>query len=247
LNRILERRSIRRFANRPVSQKTFKTILRAGQRAPTSCGTQSYSFIEVRSMTKRIAITELVGETQALQSAPIWLFVCCDAARPMKIFETLKIDCHLGEVTRLVHSLIDTSLAAENIVIASESLGLASVFTIYHWKVLGEIAGLLHLPANVLPLLLLCIGYPAEKPPLRPRWRTEIVFHVDRYRLPAKGTILRQYNKSNTSLVRMGYFSKGVETLAQHWQRKFSTKDMILRERKLRRELKRLGFLPETL
>ncbi len=247
MNTILERRSIRRFAKRPVSQKTLKTIINAGQRAPTSCGTQFYSFIEVRSMTKRRAITELVGENQALESAPIWLFVCCDAARPMKIFEMLNIDCHLGEVTRLVHSLIDASLAAQNIVIASEALGLASVFTIYHWMALGEIAGLLRLPDNVLPLLLLCIGYPAEKPPLRPRWGTEIVFHVNRYGLPAKETMLRHYSKSNTSLVRMGYFSKGVESLAQHWQRKFLTNDMILRERKLRRELKKLGFLPKTL
>jgi nitroreductase len=247
LNTILERRSIRRFAKRPVSQKTLKTIIAAGQRAPTSCGTQFYSFIEVRSMAKRKAITELVGENQALESAPIWLFVCCDAARPMKIFEMLRLDCHLGEVTRLVHSVIDASLAAQNIVIAAESLGFASVFTIYHWKALGEIAKLLHLPRNVLPLLLLCIGYPAEKPPLRPRWRTEIVLHEDRYRLPAKEIMLKDYSKSNMSLVRMGYFDTGVESLAQHWQRIFLTKEMISREKKLRTELKKLGFLPKTL
>jgi nitroreductase len=247
LHLILERRSVRRFTQRAVSGKLLKTIVKAGQRAPTSCGIQFYSFIEVSDRRKRRLINNLVSENQVLESAPIWVFVCCDVARPLKMFETLKIDCYLGEVTRLVHSLIDASLAAQNMVMAAESLGLGSVITIYHWKVLREVSELLHLPRNVLPLLLLCIGYPAEKPPLRPRWSTYMVLHKNRYRLPDQKTMLRNYGESNRSLVNMNYFKGDATSLAEHWQRKFLTKEMILREKKLRIELRKLGFLPKKM
>lgn len=219
----------------------------AGQRAPTSCGVQFYSFIEVDDMRKRREIVELIGRNRALESAPTWIFVCCDAARPTMMFEVLKIDCYLGDVTRLIHSLIDASLAAENMIVAAESLGLGSVFTIYHWKALGEISRLLSLPVGVFPILLLCIGYPDETPPLRPRWSTNIVHHRNKYRLPTREAMLRDYARSNQSLARMDYFIGDVCNLAQHWQKKFLKKQMVVREKKLRMELQRLGFLPRKL
>jgi len=247
LSSLLERRSVRRFKPKPVSRKLLNVMIRAGQRAPTSCGTQFYSLIEISDVRKRKAIIKITGRNRALESAPVWVFVCCDAVRPAMMFEMLKIDCHLGELTRLIHGLIDASLAAQNMVIAAESLGLSSVFTIYHWKALGEISRLLRLPAGVLPVLLLCIGYPDEKPPLRPRLSTGTIHHENRYRLPTRQMLLRDYVKSNRSLVRMSYFGGDVRDLAQHWHRKFRTEEMVSREKKLRMELRRLGFLPNKL
>ena len=247
LSLILKRRSVRRFDRRAVSGDIIKAIVKAGQRAPTSCGTQFYSFILVNDTRERREILNLVTENRVLQSAPIWIFVCSDVARPLKMFKSLRLDCYLGEVTGLIDSVIDASLAAENMVIAAESLGLNSVFTIYHWKAIQEISRLLSLPRNVLPLLLLCIGYSAEKSTVRPRWNTNVVMHKNRYRMPAKGRLLWNYRRSNKTLVNMGYFSKGVGSLAENWQRKFASKEMMLREKKLRRELRNMGFLPNRL
>ncbi|MEM3004763.1 MAG: nitroreductase family protein, partial [Candidatus Bathyarchaeia archaeon] len=174
LSPILERRSVRRFKPKPVSRKLLNLVVKAGQRAPTSCGAQFYSLIEIDDARKRKAIIKMTGRNRALESAPVWIFVCSDAARTTMMFRTLRIDCRLGELTRLIHSLIDASLAAENMVTAAESLGLGSVFTIYHWRALGEISKLLGLPEGVLPILLLCIGHPDERPPLRPRLSTRI-------------------------------------------------------------------------
>ncbi|MBS7623409.1 nitroreductase family protein, partial [Candidatus Bathyarchaeota archaeon] len=199
---------------------------------------------EVNDFRKRKAIIKTTGRNRALESAPVWIFVCCDAARAAMMFRTLRIDCRLGELTRLIHSLIDASLAAENMVTAAESVGLGSVFTIYHWKALGEVSKLLGLPVGVLPILLLCIGHPDEKPPLRPRLSTSIIHHRNRYRLPTRQVLLREYGKSNRSLVQMGYFAGGVKDLAEHWKRKFRSEEMASKEKRIRMELQRLGFLP---
>lgn len=246
LRPILERRSIRNFSKKTVSKKEIEIILEAGQRAPTSCGIQFYSYIQVNSQRKRKMILDLVKENKALETAPLWVFICCDAARPLKMFEHLQIDSYLGESTKLLHSLIDASLSAQNIVIAAESLGLSSVFTIYHWRALEQISKLLDLPMNVLPLLLLCIGYPKEKPPLRPRRSGRIIWHKNKYIMPKKETILRDYNRANIELKCMKYFSENVDGLAHHWEKKFTRNEMVLREKNLRSVLQKHGFLPKN-
>jgi len=247
LRPILERRSVRRFTKRAVPENLLRIIARAGQRAPTSCGTQFYSFIEIRDARKRRAIISLLGRNQTLESAPVWVFICCDVARPLTMFKALKLDCHLGEVTGLLHSVVDASLSAQNMVTAAENLGLGSVFTIYHWKALREISRLLKLPNRTLPLLLLCIGYPDERPPLRPRWDLDLVLHKNEYASPTKKAILSNYRRANRTLVQMKYFRPDIQSLDENWQRKFATEEMTLREKKLRMELQRRGFLPKRI
>ncbi|MCX6660502.1 MAG: nitroreductase family protein [Candidatus Bathyarchaeota archaeon] len=180
---ILKRRSVRRFDRKAVSGDIIKAIVKAGQRAPTSCGTQFYSFILVNDTRERREILNLVTENRVLQSAPIWIFVCSDVARPLKMFKSLRMDCYFS----------------------------------------------------------------AEKSTVRPRWNTNVVMHKNRYRMPAKGRLLWNYRRSNKTLVNMGYFSQGVGSLAEHWQRKFASKEMMLREKKLRKELRKIGFLPNRL
>lgn len=247
LRPILERRSIRRFTKRPVPEHLLNAIARAGQRAPTSCGTQFYSFVEIRDGRKRRAILTHLDNNQTLESAPVWIFICGDIARPLAMFKALDVDCHLGEVTGLLHSVIDASLAAQNMVTAAENYGLGSVFTIYHWKALGEVSKLLKLPNRTLPLLLLCIGYPDERPPPRPRWDLDLVMHKNEYASPTKKTMLTNYRRANRTLVQMKYFRPDIQSLDEHWQRKFATEEMVLREKKLRMELQRRGFLPKRI
>jgi nitroreductase len=231
LHLILERRSIRNFSKRDVSKKEIEIILEAGQRAPTSCGIQFYSYIQVNSQRKRKMILDLVKENKALETAPLWVFICCDAARPLKMFEHLQIDSYLGESTKLLHSLIDASLSAQNIVITAELLGLSSVFTIYHWGALEQISKLLALPMNVLPLLLLCIGYAKEKPPLRPRRSGRIIWHKNKYIMPKKKTLLKDYDRANRALKRTKYFDENVDGLAHHWEKKFTRNEWFFVKR----------------
>ncbi|MBS7623724.1 nitroreductase family protein, partial [Candidatus Bathyarchaeota archaeon] len=66
LSPILERRSVRRFKPEPVSRKLLNVVIKAGQRAPTSCGAQFYSLIEVNDFRKRKAIIKTTGRNRAL-------------------------------------------------------------------------------------------------------------------------------------------------------------------------------------
>ncbi len=94
-------------------------------------------------------------------------------------------------------------------------------------------------------MLLMCIGYPDEAPPKRPRWPLKAVLHENCYMMPSQDLMQQYYGKANKELVEMGYFRKGVENWAQHWQRKFPADYIEEWENILKRDLTELGFLPE--
>ena len=244
LKPIVERKSIRKFERKPVSKKILEKLVEAGQRAPSNCGVQPYSLIVVDDDEKRELIFDAIGRQGCMEEAPVWIIICCDWARPLKLFEMLGVDTELGQTYRLVLGIIDATLVAMNIVTAAEIMGLGSVFVGSVWRSPRRTAQILELPANVLPILLLCIGYSSEIPPKRPRWPLKAVMHKNRYIMPDERMMRNYYRGANRSLLEMNYFKKGVHSWAEHWSGKFNKKDMALYERNLRESLKKMGFLP---
>jgi len=241
---MIERKSIRKFERTPVSKRILKKLVEVGQRAPSNCGVQPYSLIIVDDDEKRERIFDAIGRQGCMEEAPVWIIICCDWARPLKLFEMLEVDTELGHIYKLILGIIDSTLVAENVVTAAEIMGLGSVFVGSVWKSPRRIAQILQLPANVLPILLLCIGYPSESPPKRPRWPLKAVMHKNRYITPDERMMRNYYREANRTLLEMNYFKKGVHSWAQHWSKKFKKKDMTLWETNLRGELKKMGFLP---
>jgi len=247
LKPLVERKSIRKFKRKPVSKRILEKLVKAGQRAPSNCGVQPYSVIIVDDDEKRERIFDAIGRQGCMEEAPVWITICCDWARPLKLFEMLEVDTELGQIYRLILGIIDATLVAENIVTAAEIMGLASVFVGSVWKSPRRIARILRLPANVLPILLLCIGYPSESPPKRPRWPLKAVMHENGYIMPDERMMRKYYREANRTLLEMNYFRKGVHSWAEHWSRKFKKEDMARWEINLREELKKMGFLPRSL
>jgi nitroreductase len=239
-----KRRSIRRFKSEKVPREMVEKIISAGQRAPTGGGTQAYSFVLVSDAEKKDLIIEAIGFQKFMEEAPLWIMICVDWARQEKLWKSLGLEIKFGETTRLFRGLIDAALAAENMVIASEALGLGSVFNGGVRRAPGKIVEILKLPEKVLPVVLLCIGYPDEETPLRPRWPMEAIFHENEYTTPSEDTLAEYYGKSNENMIGMGYFPPGTENWAEHWEKRFPPESNIRSEENLRKELRKLGFLP---
>jgi len=72
---------------------------------------------------------------------------------------------------------LDLGITIQNMALMATALGLGSC-----WVRLFDQQGLhqaLNLPANILPVVLLPVGYPAQDPPPRPRLkRDEIVLEI---------------------------------------------------------------------
>jgi len=244
LEYIFKRRSIRKFKRKQVPRELINKLVEAGQRAPTGCGMQTYSFILITDKNIREEIYKAIGKQRCMEEAPTWILVCADMARQLELFEVLGIETEMGSLSKFVPAVVDAALVAENMVIAAEMLGLGSVFIGSVWAAMKKIAEMLVLPKDVLPLVLLCLGYPDESPPLRPRWPLEAVLHENKYALPSKTVMMNYYEEANKQLVEMNYFPKSIRSWAEHWQKKFPTEEMKEWEEDLRRDLKALGFVP---
>ncbi|MDP6458222.1 MAG: nitroreductase family protein [Candidatus Bathyarchaeota archaeon] len=188
LTKILERKSIRKFKSKKVSKEHIKKIVKAGQRAPTACKVEAYSFILISDQQKRTEIMDATVSHQStrqfMMEAPVWIVICTDYARHIKLSEKLGIEAKFETVSKFILGLIDASLAAENMTIAAEALGLASCFVGSIWTAIPRISEILNVPKNVLPFLLLCIGYPDEIPAERVRWPIEAILHENTYSFP---------------------------------------------------------------
>jgi hypothetical protein len=106
-----------------------------------------------------------------------------------------------------------------------------------------RIARILKMPDDVLPVVLLCIGYPAEDPPKRPRWPVEAVLHENEYEPVSEQLIKDYYEAANKRLVEMNYFQKGISSWAEHLEKRFPSNQKRVLEEILRRDLRELGFL----
>jgi len=245
LDAIHNHRSIRKFKAKKIPRKLINQIVEAGQRAPTACGMQTYSFVLITNSNVREMLFKAIGRQKCMEQAPAWIVICADMARQLELFKTLKVKTDFGPLGKFIPSVIDASLAAENMILAAESLGLGTVFIGSIWDVMKKVAAILQSPKDVLPMLLLCIGYPNETPPRRPRWPLKAVLHENCYAMPSRKLMKQYYHKANKELVEMGYFSKGVRSWAEHWQRKFPATGVEKWETILKHDLRELGFLPK--
>lgn len=209
LNLIYNRSTVRRFKPAPISDEMVQLIVENGQRAPTYCSFQNYSFIQVKDEEKRRAIAQMHGEESVLK-APIWIVVCADLNRLEKTLDILALDHALRRnsfTAGNVLSIFGAGLAAENMVLTAESLGLGSVFLSIIEEA-AEVSRALRLPRGVLPIALLCIGEPDEKPPRRPRLPIDVVLHVDEYREASKEELFSYLRGADETLKLENYYVK---------------------------------------
>lgn len=145
---ILSRRSIRKYTKEPVPDSVVKEILEAAMSAPSAGNEQPWHFVVINDREILDAIPAFHPYSQPLTMASVAILIC-------------------GDLTLEIHKdfwMQDCSAATENILIAVQAKGLGAVWLgIYPRpeRVLG-MQKLLGLPAHVIPLAVIPIGYPAE-------------------------------------------------------------------------------------
>ncbi len=247
IERIFKHRSIRVFEpGRNIPKEDLETIIRAAQRASTSCSGQMYSFIRITGDVKA-KISRFCGEN-IISSASEFIILCADRYRLDCLVETAGGKIKDWKFASLIISSFDVALAAQNAVLAAEELGYGIVFLGTCGDRAEELIEILKLPKGVLPLAGLAIGYPAENPPLRPRLPLEAVLHENEYQIPTEEELAQWINIMGTKLSKEGYYQKysGKDenyTWKNHLVRKFGGKWLEKIEKKRRQMANKQEFL----
>lgn len=184
LDLLLAHRSVRRWAPGEVGEAQLEAIVAAAQSAPTSSNLQPWSVVAVREPERKARLAELAAGQRFVADCSVLLVWVADLGRARRLAE--RHDAALEAADYLETTLIafiDTALAAQNAVVAAESLGLGTVFVGAIRNHPHEVATELGLPESTVAAFGLAVGHPDPDEPagVKPRLPQAAVLHREQY------------------------------------------------------------------
>ena len=172
--------SCRSFQDKPVPEDVADTIINCAQHAPTSSYLQAYTIIKVEDKEKRKALAQFAGGQEWVEKAGLALLFCADLHRLDVMLDVADKNVLHNEELYTV-AVTDAALASSRALVAAQALGLGGVFVGGVRNETEKMAKLFGLPELVFPMYVVCMGYPAEEPPQRPRMDASLISAVDTY------------------------------------------------------------------
>lgn len=124
---IMNRRSTRKFTENPLTESELNLILEAGQSAPSAKNEQPWQFTVVRSKELLTGLCEKCKEYLIKTDNPVFRRRLENSdVSSFNIFYHAPVLIIISGNSRATETLIGCTLAAENMIIATESLGLGS-------------------------------------------------------------------------------------------------------------------------
>lgn len=161
---IKERRTVRKYQNKPVSDELLNTVLEAGRWAQSWANTQCWHVIVVKDEKVKEALQKTVPSGnpsyQAVKEAPVLLSLC--AKKNVSGFYKGNVCTHFGDWL-----LFDMGIFAQNIALCAHSLGLGTVIVglLDH----NSARKILNLGEDLELVALMPLGFPEEIPSPPPR------------------------------------------------------------------------------
>lgn len=181
---ILSHRSVRAYLPEQLPPGTLETIIAAAQAASTSSNLQVWSVVAVEDEARKNRLADLAGGQQHIRDAPLFLVWLADLARLETIAKERGRDAAgLSYFEIFLTGAVDAALAAQNAVVALESLGLGSVYIGAMRNKPEEVAKELNLPPNVCAVFGMAIGRPDPNCPtgVKPRLGQKAVLYREQY------------------------------------------------------------------
>ena len=170
LDNIATRTSVRDYEARPVEKEKIEKMLRAAMAAPTAMNKQPWHFVVVDQRNVLDALAGANPYAKMLKKAPLAIVVC-------------------GNTDKMIEGggrdfwIQDASAATENLLLAAHAMGLGAVWTGAYpsEERCISISKVLSLSDNLIPLTMIVVGYPAEHPQPKQKFKEENVsYNVDR-------------------------------------------------------------------
>jgi len=157
LELIKTRRSIRKFAERPIPEDLMRDLLEAGRWAPSGANAQPWRFIVVKHSETLQAIGEAcyysAFKSRHVAEAAALVVICTDPKA--------------GSPTHL----LDCAIAGTNMTLMAHALGVGSCWIGTFQP--DTLRGILRIPEGVEIVALIAFGYAAHPTPAPPRLELE--------------------------------------------------------------------------
>lgn len=240
-----ERRSIRKYSDREVSNELLDRLLSEAERTPTMGNLQLYSVVVTRSKEMKEKLAPAHFNQPMIEGAPVVLTFCADFRRTSLWAENRKAVPGYDNFLSFMNAATDALLYCQTFTNLAEEAGLGTCFlgtTVYMPKLIIDI---LKLPKLVMPIATITIGWADENPAQSDRLPLASIVHSEIYHdyTPAD---IDKYYKEKEELPENKHFVEinHKETLAQIFTDiRYTKKDNEAMSKGLIEALKQQGFL----
>jgi nitroreductase len=241
------RKTIRKYSAEPVDDKLLNELIAMGCRASTTGNMQVYSIIITRDEEIKHDLAPLHFNQRMITEAPVILTFCADFNRFNKWCLLNKAVPGYNNFLSFMTAAIDALLVAQTICIAAEAKGLGICYLGTTTYTADKIIELLKLPAGVVPVTTVTIGWPSENPEQVDRLPQEAIVHSEKYSDYTDEEIKQYYSlKENRKDSQQFVIENNKETLAQVFTDvRYKQADNVYFSNVLLKVLKDQGFMEQ--
>jgi nitroreductase len=214
INALLSHRSVRKYLPTPLPEHTLETLIAAAQSAATSSNLQTWSVVAITDPAIKARLAAVAHDQKHVIECPLFLVWVADLSRLQRVGENNGEQlAALNYLEMLMVATIDAGLAAQNAVVAAESLGLSTVYIGALRNNTRAVAAELHLPDKAVGVFGLCVGYadPSAVAEVKPRLPQAEIVHHEHYDAREEAELVKEYDAV------LGAFSKRNEMAASDW------------------------------
>lgn len=239
------RRSIRKYAGRDVSDLLLNDLLFQAERTQTMGNLQLYSVVITRDRQKKEQLAPAHFNQPMVTGAPVVLTFCADFRRTSLWAENRKATPGYDNFLSFINAMSDTLLYCQTFCNLAEEEGLGYCYlgtTVYMPEMIIDT---LQLPKLVMPVATITLGWPEETPPLSDRLPLEAIIHHETFQDYTPERIDRFYAVKE-ALPENRHFVEinNKETLAQIFTDiRYTKKDNEAMSEGMMRALKKQGFI----
>lgn len=178
--------SIRKFNGEVITESEQQAIIESAKRGATAGNMMLYSMIRIQSKETLKSLAHSCDEQPFIENAAFALLFVIDHHKWQKYFEMRSLASRIEgfegpSVSDFMLGMQDATIAAQNAVIAAESLGIGTCY-------IGDIMenyeahkALFNLPEYTMPALLVVFGKYDHKPKLRSRFEDRFCVFEESY------------------------------------------------------------------
>lgn len=172
------RKSVRAYEDRPVPEDVKRAVLEAAVQAPSAGNQQLYTILDITDQRLKDKLAETCDHQPFIARAPVVLIFCADCRKWFDAFVEAGCTPRQPGAGDLLLAVSDANIAAQNAVVAAESLGLGSCYIGDIMEQYEEHRPLLRLPEWVFPAAMLVMGWPTRQQKERSKPKRVDMKHV---------------------------------------------------------------------
>lgn len=162
IDSLYKRKSVRVFTDKDISKEDRDLILRSAIEAPTAGNQVLYTIIDAQDQSVKDRLSVLCDNQPFIAKAKMVLVFVADCKRWYDTYALAGAPNREPSMGDMMLACSDALIAAQNTVVAAESLGIGSCYIGDIMEQKNDISELLGLKPFLFPITMLVFGYPTE-------------------------------------------------------------------------------------